>query len=664
MRARDLVTAVIALLVVAAVGFVGWQALGGTRLGDEPEPEPDQQPASAADAYLDAWSAGDLAGMRGWLRDEPEGFEQAHRQLEDALSPRELSVERDAIEEPEDGRAVTTVTVELALDEPLGDVAWETELELVRERGSWAVDWTSATLHPELRPDWGFATTSTTVDREPILAADDTVLAGGEAATIGFVPRSVDDPEEVIEAFAEVLPGSEVVAERELGRDELVDDWYYPVVTVSAARAQQAWEELRRTDGITAPRSADEARVLLDAGFAQHVVGVVSEATAEQLDEDPDLEAGDQLGQFGLEAALEEQLLGSERIEVGLRELDSDGELRHVIADGQRDPSQPVRTTLDVAVQRAIELTLGEVDGPAAIVAVDAQDGAIRGSASRPLTAFNRAFAGGYPPGSTFKIVTAEAALASGLDVDDAVSCPQEAIVGGLAVSNVGDLALDDASLLDAFAASCNTAFAQLGAELGADALTAASERFGFGTEPDLPLSTRGGSFPAPNDTAELAAASFGQGRVETSPLHLASVAAAVEQGAWYQPYLLADAENGARHDLSTGVPDRLRQLLAAAVTDGTGGAAAVEGAEVAGKTGTAQADDAEHAWFAGTFDGLGFAVLVEGGGSGSEVAAPLAGEFVAQLQRLRSGEVDPADPAAGDPDRSALEEGGTVDGG
>ncbi|MFW6009852.1 MAG: NTF2-like N-terminal transpeptidase domain-containing protein, partial [Actinomycetota bacterium] len=432
MRARDLLTIVVVVLVVAAVGVVGWRALEGM-LGDEEEPEPDQQPASAADAYLAAWSEGDLAGMRAWLSDEPEGFEQAHQQLDEALAPRELRVERDEIEEPEDGRAVTTVTVELALDEPLGDVAWETELELVRERGSWAVSWTPATLHPELREEWGFAITSTPVDREPILASDGTVLAGGEAATIGFVPRSIDDPEEVIEAFAEALPGSEVVAERELGRDELVDDWYYPVVTVSAARAELAWQQLRRTDGITAPRSADEARVLLDAGFAQHVVGVVSEATAEQLDEDPDLEAGDQLGQFGLEAALEEQLLGSERIEVGLRELGSDEQLRHVIADGQEDPSQPIRTTLDVGVQRAIELTLGEVDDPAAIVVVDAEDGAIRGSASRPLTAFNRVFAGSYPPGSTFKIVTAEAALASGLDIDDEVACPQEAIVGGLA---------------------------------------------------------------------------------------------------------------------------------------------------------------------------------------------------------------------------------------
>ena len=653
MRARDLLAILAGLAVVGGVGYLGWQALEGELAGEE-EPDPERDPATTADAYLDAWAAGDVAAMRQYLRVEPEGFEQAHRQLEEALAPREVRVERGELDQPVDGEARAPVTVELTLDEPVGRVAWETELELVRTRGTWEVSWSPSTLHPELRAGWGFATTQTPVDREPVLAADGTPLAGGDAASLGFVPQSVDDPDDVVEAFADALPGSEVVAEREFSRDELVDDWYYPVATVSAARAELAWQELRGTAGITAPRSADDARVLLDVGFAQHVVGVVREATAEQLEERPELEAGDQIGQFGLEAALEDRLLGSERTEVGLRELGDDRELRHVLGEGQREPSEPIRTTLDVAVQRAIELTLADVDAPAALVAVSADDGRIVGSASRPLTGFNRAFSGLYPPGSTFKIVTAEAALAAGLDLDDTVDCPQESIVGGLAVSNYEDLALGSTTLLDAFARSCNTTFAQLGAELGDAALADAARRFGFGTDPDLPLTANGGSFPDPADTAELAAAAFGQARVQVSPLHVATMAAAVEQGAWHPPYLLADDDPGTRQDLATGAPDRLRELLTAVVTDGTGDAAAVQGAEVAGKTGTAETDGASHAWFAGTFDGLGFAVFVEGGGSGGEVAAPLAAEFVEHLRRLRDSEVDPADPASARTDPSA----------
>ena len=652
-RARDLLAVVAGVAVVGAVGYWGWQALEEVLAGDE-APDPERDPATTADAYLDAWAAGDLAAMQQHLRNEPEGFEQAHGQLEEALSPQQVRLERGDVEQPVDGQARAPVTVTLTMDEPVGRISWDTELELVRTRGVWQVTWEPSTLHPELRDGWGFATVQTPVDREPVLAADGTPLAGGGAASLGFVPQSVDDPDEVVEAFAEALPGSEVVAEREFARDELVDDWYYPVATVSEARAELAWQELRGTAGIVAPRSADEARVLLDVGFAQHVVGVVDEATAEQLEERPELEAGDQIGQFGLEAVLEDRLLGSERTLVGLRELGAGGELRHVIGEGQHDPSEPIHTTLDVAVQRAVELALAEVEDPAALVVVDAGDSRIVGSASRPLTGFNRAFSGLYPPGSTFKIVTSEAALASGLDVDDTVECPRETIVGGLAVSNEGGLELGDTTLLEAFAQSCNTTFAELGAELGDDAVAEAAQRFGFGTEPGLPLTANGGSFPAPDDTAELAAAAFGQARVQVSPLHLATVAAAVEQGAWHPPYLLADEGPGTRVDLAPGSPDRLRQLLSAVVTDGTGQAAAVAGADVAGKTGTAQVDGANHAWFAGTFDGLGFAVLVEGGGSGGEVAAPLAAEFVEQLLRLREGDVDPADPASAPADPTA----------
>jgi cell division protein FtsI/penicillin-binding protein 2 len=676
-RIRDVLAVLVGVAVVAAVGIGGWTWLSDSVEGDEAaEGEPGEDAEATAASYLDAWEAGDLRTMEELVRDAPEDFADRHRQLEAALEPAGFDIERGELASPVDGRASVPVTLSFELDEVEGPVTWESELELLRARGQWAVEWSLSTIHPELRPTWRFAVSSEPVDREPILAADGTPLSGaGQVVTFGFQPAMVEDDEEVVDAFADALPGSESTAERELGRGDLNDDWFYPVVTVSEARADAVSSRLRQASGILR-RTEDGVRALLDDGFAQHVTGVIAEATAEQLEEleeelGDDLEPGVEVPQYGLELVFDDLLTGSDLVQVGLQDADDgeDGELRVVVAEGQADPSEPVETTIDVAVQRAIENTLADIEDPAAIVVVDGSSGAIVGSASRPLGGYNRAFSGRYPPGSTFKIVTAEAALSAGLNPGDELECPEETTVGGLRVPNAGDLDLGTSTLREAFARSCNTTFARLGAELGDEAISEAAERFGFGVEYELPLSSFGGSFPAPADTAEVGAASFGQARVEVSPLHLASVAAAVTTGTWHEPHLLvADEGEGERRSLATGTTEALQELMAATVTEGSGEDAAVDGEEVGGKTGTAQADgDVEHAWFAGTWEGLGFAILVEDGGAGSEVAAPLAGRLVEQLVTQTSDDVDPADPAGDGEDPAATpddaETGGTDEG-
>lgn len=659
MRAREVLSLLLALVVVGGLGYLGYDRLlraTEPTASDQDEPVSDAEPVLRD--YLAAWEAGDLAAMEALLASTPEDFEAVHQQLEEALAPTRFTLAAGEVVEPEDGRALVPVTVGVTPADAPRQVSWDTEVAATRNRGQWSVDWTISTVHPELRPGWVFAVEVEDVARRPILAADGTELANVDGRWIGFVPGGIEDPDAVVAAFARALPGSESTAQRELARDQLVDDWFYPVVTVSAARADAAWSVLRRTPGIVEPRTPtdeDQRRVLLDLGFARHVVGVITEATAEQLeelaDEGIDAPVGTRLPQFGLEAAFDDQLTGSVVHRVGLAERPQ-GSILVAIDEVQAEPSEAVETTLDVTVQRAIENALADVELPAAIVAVDGEDGAIRGTASRPLSGFDRARSGRYPPGSTFKTVTLEAALGGGYDLDDEVPCPAATTVGGLSVSNAGGFDLGTTTLGEAFAASCNTTFALLGEELGSQALEEAAARFGFGEEPLHPLTAFGGSFPTPEDSAELAAASFGQARVEASPLHLAALAAALPNGVWHQPYLLQDEGPGSSTPLATGTADRLRAAFELVVDEGTGTAAAVDGTRVGGKTGTAEVggDGASHAWFIGTAQGLGFAVLVEGGGSGGEVAAPLAASFVEELLRLSQDAVDARDPVQADP--------------
>jgi cell division protein FtsI/penicillin-binding protein 2 len=639
-RFRDLVSLLLGLVIAAGVAYGVWTWVSEpSEPGATPTAEPPPDPAEiTAREYLAAWAAGDHLDMRDLVRDPPDDFVARHLQLRNGLQVTDATMTPGPMTSDVDGRAAFPVTVALDVPYAAEPLTWETELNLIRDRGNWGVVWSLTTIHPELRESWEFGTERESVARKDILAADGTVLSGESTlVTFGFEPTAVQDVDAVVEAFADALPGSEGAAERELNRTNLVDGWFYPIVTVSEQQADEAAPRLREVSGVL--RQTDGGRALYDDGFAQHVVGVYAEATAEQLEELGGGEPGLQIGQFGLERVFEDRLTGSDIVRAGLLERDQPGEtpLRVVIAETQADPSSDVTTTLDIQVQQAIENALVGTSGEIGIVAVDASNGAILGAASRPLTSYNRAFAGRFPPGSTFKTVTAEALLASGLTPDDPTECPAETTIGGLRVPNAGDTGRGTIPFRAAFAFSCNTTFARLGADLGADELVAAAERFGFGVEPDLPLSAFGGSFPTPEDTAETGAAAFGQARVEASVLHMASVAAAATTGTWYRPYLLEEDAPTEQRDLSPGVTDALRDLMRAVVTDGTGTAAAVEGQEVFGKTGTAQATgDLEHAWFIGAADGVGFAIIVEDGGAGGQVAGPIAARFVQELADQR----------------------------
>jgi cell division protein FtsI/penicillin-binding protein 2 len=293
---------------------------------------------------------------------------------------------------------------------------------------------------------------------------------------------------------------------------------------------------------------------------------------------------------------------------------------------------------------------------------------------STPVNGYNRAMLGRYPPGSTFKVVTAGALLAGGLRPGDPVDCPKEARVGGRRFGNFEDEVLGRISFASAFAHSCNTAFVQQAAKrLDGDELVEAAARFGFGLDPSPGIPAVTSSVPPPSDQAELAAEAFGQGRVTASPLQMALVAATVAEGRWRQPRLVsgeaeaagsgsgesesggsgsgeseAGGSDGSRSNDSGGVepaksPDpldakvagTLRTLMRQVVTEGTAAPARLPG-RVGGKTGTAEFGSGDplptHAWFIGFRGDLAFAVVVEDGGVGGRVAAPAAARFLRGL--------------------------------
>ena len=260
----------------------------------------------------------------------------------------------------------------------------------------------------------------------------------------------------------------------------------------------------------------------------------------------------------------------------------------------------------------------------------------------------NRCTQGLYPPGSTFKIVTLASALENLPDLDSfAFDCTGYYPVGSYSVTEQSSHGVQ--SLSDAFAHSCNTTFAALSQELGYTMLGDTAQKLGFNQNFLFgDLIVYNSSYPIDDLSPEdLAWSAIGQGRVLATPMHMALIASAVANGGLLrEPRLLAGittAQGGARalpkaaadrRVLSQEVAARLEREMIRAVKSGTGTRAALDdGYVVAGKTGSAEASDDKsieaHAWFVGyvTNENAPYAicVLVENGGSGGGVAAPLA---------------------------------------
>jgi cell division protein FtsI/penicillin-binding protein 2 len=388
----------------------------------------------------------------------------------------------------------------------------------------------------------------------------------------------------------------------------------------------------RRRDAVPRGRVLDrDGRPVreLSGDLAANVLGSVGpapEATETVL-------AGEQTGLTGLERVLDDRLAGQAGGAVVVVDAATEQEVA-TLQTFAGTPGEDVRTTLDLDVQAAAEQALQGLPSRAALVAVDTATGEVRAVANEPVAGLPASFAS-YAPGSVFKVVTATALLQAGTSPATTVDCPATVSVGGRAFRNdEGLVELGRVPFSQAFARSCNTTMISLSRALPDDALQRAAELYGFGRTDLLPIAVEGGEVPEPAGEVEAAAAAIGQGRVEASPLLIASMSAAVASGTWQQPRLLPG--EGASTPLPPEVVDPLRGLMRGVVTSGTGRAADLPGPPVHGKTGTAQYGTGDppptHAWFTGFRGDLAFAVFVETGASGGQVAAPAARRFLAAL--------------------------------
>ena len=371
--------------------------------------------------------------------------------------------------------------------------------------------------------------------------------------------------------------------------------------------------------------------------LAGSVIGHIGPATREQAKE-LDVQPGALVGGSGLEKGLQEILAG--RPTTTLELINKKGRVVETLGRRKGKPGRKVKTTLDVEIQRATKAAYGGTTGGAVVMDPDTGDlmAIVSSSEIDPngyvgatISPFNRALQGTYPPGSAMKVVTAAAAL------DTGVVTPQTRLRGPAeyqGVRNFESGEFGELSFASAVQYSVNTAFAQVALKLGGKRLSEYAERFGFNRVPEMPLEARESSFPPPVGAGDLMWASIGQAQVLASPLQMATVAATIaNDGERMEPRITKLEEPVGEQVVTKETANTLTKLMINVVRGGTGQAARLAGIDVAGKTGTAEVDvDGErknHAWFIcfapANDPSVAIAVVSEYGGVGGEVAAPLA---------------------------------------
>ncbi|MDP4621121.1 MAG: penicillin-binding transpeptidase domain-containing protein [Thermoleophilia bacterium] len=360
------------------------------------------------------------------------------------------------------------------------------------------------------------------------------------------------------------------------------------------------------------------------------------------------------------------------------------------LREEQKDGAD-IRLTLDTRVQKSAEALLAGRRG--AVVAIEPRTGKVLALASSPafdlnevLTDFasirkkggapllNRSTAGLYPPGSTFKVVTATAALNGGKwSASSTFDDKGVYVADSRPIFNSGKTKFGLHNLTDALTFSINTTFAKIGDQIGPRALGAEMTRFGFGrpTEIDLPggevaVSGRyrkGALLPNGRRNDDSARIAIGQENLQVTPLQMAMVAGAIANGGRMQrPYLMRRAitrdgvvvkqQRPEEVDSvsSAYIASEVGRMMQSVVSEGTGTQAGLSGLSVAGKTGTAETGDPDRnqAWFIGYAPAVNpkvaVAVVIEDtSGTGGTQAAPVAGEVMRTALSIGPVQGDPA---------------------
>lgn len=668
----------------------------GISVEEPPDPE------GTAAAFLQAWEDGDYTGMYSLLSPLSQDaialadFERfyTNQTLEATITSVETRI-RQALQTETTAEVQYDITLNTRL---VGPIERETTMQLTFMQGRWGVNWARSLFLPELGNDNGFFMAHKIPGRGNIYDRNGLALAAqGDAVAIGLVPGELNYDREddllyqvslLIDRHPETIRTWYQFAQ---------PDWYVPLGIASADAVAERYNILSTFPGLRL--STFQTRFYNDAYFgAPHAIGYTAYIPESQLNayRAAGYRGDERVGVLGVELWGEAYLSGKRG--GTLHVVSPAGEILHTLGDGASAPASNITTTIDRAFQHEVQAALQNM--PGAIVVMNYNTGEILATASGPSfdpnlfepsnpnagqlnevlanpfsPLVNRATQGQYPPGSTFKVVTAAAAVEAGLfDNNQIYYC-------GYSWDELGPNFIKydwtyeredfppsgDLNLVGALRRSCNPWFYHIGLNLfnwDPFYLPEYTKSFGFGQPTGVIGLLDGTNEEAPGvvpDEAWVAAntgqwqagnnvnMAIGQGELLVTPLQLATAYSAIANGGTvYRPSLILEVagldedpvysftpEVTGQVELSEATLDVLYTGMWEVVNDELGTAReAMIGLDIPayGKTGTAETTlEKPHAWFAGFTRAelpdkpdIAIVVLVENRGDGSEWAAPI----------------------------------------
>lgn len=532
----------------------------------------------------------------------------------------------------QDGAMTTELAWRWVIHE--GKPAWEytTTMRVVLVDGTWASVVEPGVVAPGLATGEALKATRLSAVRGSILAHDGTPLATNVDAWRLGIDKTLTDTATALDSAAKLAEASGIEVARFVARVESAGPRAFVEARILRKHdpADQALATYaQRWIGVRA--IATTFPLALSSSFARPILGVVGEATAEQVEQSGGhIRSGDLTGRGGLQEARNHVLSGTTGFVVSI--VDASGAFSREAFRVEAIDGSNVDTTLDVGLQFEAERLLSGVGPASALVALRASDGAILAAASGPGSqGLSTATLGRYAPGSTFKAVTSLAMLRAGWTPEASVSCTDGVTVDGYRFDNwqgYPSAALGQVPLRTALAHSCNSAFINARDAVSQQALADAAASLGLTATPNLVVGGFLGEVPATAGNAtEHAASMIGQGTVVASPLGMGTVMASVVAGRPVSPVLVPEGRTpaAAAPALTADEASAMRALLGNVPVEG--GYAAFRGeAGVLAKTGTATyASGQYHGWLIAAHGDIAVAAFVEDASSGATDAAPLA---------------------------------------